>query len=417
MKQNLTVEEARQIMLAAARPLPVERVDLLSALGRVCAADIAADMDIPPLDNSAMDGYALQAADTVAAAADGPVRLRVVDEVPAGARSEHVLAAGETVRIMTGAPIPDGADAVVRREWVDERDPREIALRKPVPPGSEIRRTGEDVRRGAVVVPAGTIINPATVGMLASVGRPFVTVAARPRIAVLATGDELVDFGEVPENGCIRNSNSYSLAALVYDAGGIPLLCPRVGDRAADVRAALERVLGADIVMTSGGVSYGDYDFVREVIRELAGELLFWKVATKPGRPLAFGVIGGTPVVGLPGNPVSVMVSFEQFVRPMLRKMAGMPAETWLPVRCRALAGEDLPANGNRRHYVRGVVRVREDGRLEAVATGVQGSGILSSMAAGNCFIVVPADSPPIDRGTPVTVEFFPGRTPEPFYC
>jgi molybdopterin molybdotransferase len=414
MKQNLTVEEAREIMLAAARPLPPERVELLTALNRVAVADVYSDMNIPPLDNSAMDGYALRATDTVAASRDRPLRLRVVDEVAAGGLSDHRLTAGETVRIMTGAPIPAGADAVVRREWVDESDSRGITLCKPVAPGSEIRRAGEDVCRGAVVVPAGTVINPATVGLLAAVGQPFVTVAARPRIAVLVTGDELVDFGKVPENGRIRNSNSYSLAALVHDAGGIPLICPRVGDQAADVRRALELVLGMDIIMTSGGVSYGDYDFVRDVIRELAGELRFWKVAMKPGRPLAFGVIGGTPVVGLPGNPVSVMVSFEQFVRPMLRKMAGLPAKLWLPVRCRALLGEDLPANGDRRHYVRGVVRVREDGLLEVVTTGAQGSGILSSMAAGNCFIVVPANSPAIARGTPVTVELFPGRNPEP---
>jgi molybdopterin molybdotransferase len=392
MEKFIEVEEARTLILRDCRGrLAAEKVDILSAAGRILAEDVLADRDLPPLDNSAMDGYGVRVVDCAAAAADKPVRLPVVDDIPAGAFRAAPLPEKSVVRIMTGAPVPAGVEAVIRREEVEELGD-EIVLKKPVPLGNDIRFAGEDVRAGETVLPAGTLVTPASVGMLAAVGMPFVAVVRRPRVAVLATGDEVVDFHEPLAPGRIRNSNSYSMAALVTQAGALPQLFPVVRDRPEIIRQALlEAVAGNDLVITSGGVSMGDYDFLQEVIGALPeGEIVFWQVRMKPGKPLLYSRVGGKPVIGLPGNPVSTMVSFEQFVRPLIRKFAGAPDNNLLLPRFRARLEEDLPAAGGRRHYARGIVTRQADGRFRVRSTGAQGSGILNSMVAGNCLIIQP---------------------------
>ncbi len=395
MEKFIEVERARELILDDVQgALPAEKIDLLAALGRILAEDVAADRDLPPRDNSAMDGYGVRSADCALATAENPVRLTVAAEIPAGSFWDGDLPPGAAVRIMTGAPVPDGIDAVIRRELVEELGDV-VIIRAPVKAGNDIRRAGEDVRRGTTVLPAGTRLTPAGIGMLAAVGRPYVAVVRRPRVAVLATGDEIVDFHEDPGPGLIRNSNSWSMAALVLQAGGVPQVFPIVRDRPDTIgRALRDAVSGNDLVITSGGVSMGDYDYLQEVIEGLpGGEIVFWQVRMKPGKPLLYSRISERPVIGLPGNPVSTMVSFEQFVRPLMRKLAGWPeGELTLPRR-RAVLTEDLSPAGKRRHYVRGVVETAADGGLRVRSTGAQGSGILNSMVVGNCLIIQPPET------------------------
>ncbi len=395
MEKFIEVERARQLILDGVDgALPAEKVDILSALGRTLAEDVRADRDLPPQDNSAMDGYGVRAAATVDASPDNPVKLAVVAEIPAGSSWAGSLPEKAAVRIMTGAPVPAGVDAVIRREYVDELGDA-VVLHGPVAVGNDIRRAGEDVRRGDKVLVAGLKITPAAVGMLAAVGMPFVAVVRRPRVAVLATGDEIIDFHEPPGPGLIRNSNSFSMAALVRQAGCIPQVFPITRDRPELLRRALvEAASGNDVVITSGGVSMGDYDFLQEVIAALPdSEIVFWQVRMKPGKPLLYSRIMGRPVIGLPGNPVSTMVSFEQFVRPLLRKLSGLSEDELLLPRENAILEEELPAAGKRRHYARGIARRAADGRLRVRSTGAQGSGILNSMVRGNCLIVQPAQT------------------------
>ncbi len=417
MEKFVAVERAREIMLGEVHRLPAEKVAITDALGRVVMEDVLVDRDIPPLDNSAMDGYGIKALDSIAATVEQPLKLKVVATIPAGRHFAGEIRSGEAVRIMTGAPIPAGVDAVVKRELVEEHEDH-VFLSGPVAAGNDIRYAGEDVRAGEKVIAAGQVITPAMVGMMASVGYPFVAVVQRPRIAVITTGDEIVDFHERPGTGKIRNSNSFSLAALVRHSGGIPLVFSTVRDDPSLLKRVVEEAAAtADLVLTTGGVSMGDYDFVKNVLNDVAGGILFWKVKMKPGRPLVFGTVNGVPLVGLPGNPVSVMISFEQFVRPMVKKMAGYPAAGWLLPRLRAVAGEDLPGAGRRRHFLRGILR-REtvDGDYEVFMTGPQGSGILRSMVLGNCLIVLAEQTEVVKKGEPVDVELLDYDLAAAFY-
>lgn len=406
MEKFVTVERAREMMLQGVCRMPDEKIAITEALGRVVMENIVVDSDIPPLDNSAMDGYGVIAADTVAATSRKPLKLTVVATIPAGQQFNGEITSGETVRIMTGAPLPAGVDAIVKRELVDEHDDH-VFLSEPVLPGNDIRYAGEDVRAGETVITAGQVITPAMVGMMASVGYPYVAVVQRPRIAVITTGDEIVDFHENPAGGKIRNSNSFSLAALIHHAGGIPVTFPIVRDDPARLKQMVEQAAAtADLVLTTGGVSMGDYDFVRTVLNDVAGGIGFWKVKMKPGRPLVYGVVNGVALVGLPGNPVSVMISFEQFVRPMIKKMSGYPSSGWLLPRVRVIAGEDLPGASGRRHFMRGILRKKAgDGQYEVFMTGPQGSGILRSMVLGNCLIVLAEHTVAVKKGEPVEVE------------
>jgi len=393
----LSVEEALEQILATVRALEPERVPILEALGRVLAEEVAADRDIPPLPNSAMDGYAVRAADV----AHIPARLRVIAEAPAGRLCPAEVAPGTAVRIMTGAPIPAGADTVIPFEHTRTDDEWVEVLRE-VRPGANVREAGEDVRAGQVVLNPGRVLRPQEIGMLAALGRTEVAVVRRPRVAILATGDEVVPPWETPGPGQIRDANSYTVAAQVRRYGGIPLILGIVRDEEALVREGIRRALAerADLIVTSGGVSIGDFDLVKGVLAT-EGEMRFWSLNMKPGRPLAFGVVGGVPLVGLPGNPVSAMIATELFVRPAVLKMQGFTDWPWPELRARLT--DPITRKDGRRHYLR--VRLREtDGGWEATLTGDQGSGILYSLVQADGLAVIPEDVNHLPAGAEVRV-------------
>jgi len=408
----LSVEEALERILATVRVLEPERVSLLEAAGRVLAEEIMADRDIPPLTNSAMDGYAVRAADTAGASRENPVTLHVVADVAAGRTTEAKVEPGTTIRIMTGAPLPEGADAVIRVEdtsdWARSRQERgrqpatEVEVYHAAEPGEHVRPAGEDIRQGELVLPRGTIIRAQEIGVLASLGKSTVSVIRRPRVAILATGDELLAIGEPVTPGKIRNSNEYSNAALVRRYGGIPVRLGIARDNVEDLTAKINEGLArkVDLFLTSAGVSVGDYDVVKDVLNA-EGEMRFWQVRMKPGKPLAFGLVRGVPLIGLPGNPVSSMVSFEQFVRPAMLVMEGKTRLAKPTVE--AVLEEDV-TNSGRRHFVRVVVEKRE-GQYYASTTGGQGSGVLTSMVKANGLAIIPEGVELVKAGERVTVQ------------
>jgi molybdopterin molybdotransferase len=390
----LSVEQAQAEILGRVRPLPTERVDVLAALGRVLAEPIRSTRRIPPWTNSSMDGYALRAADTRPSAT-----LRVVGRIIAGSLPERAVGDGEAMRIFTGAPLPDGADAVVPQEDVDARD-GVITLRGGVAPGACVRPAGEDVREGDLVLEPGVPIGAAEVGLLATLGRTQVTVGRRPRVAVLSTGNELADLGVEPTPAQIPNTNTYSLMAQVAEAGGV---ATNVGIAPDDLDAIAERIARgteADVLVSSAGVSVGDLDLVREALVSAGAELHLWKVDMRPGKPITFGSLGGRPVFGLPGNPVSAMVTFELFVRPALLRMQGRRHLARLILKATAVT--PIPNPGSRRGYLR-VTLERGQGGLGARLTGEQGSGLLRSMVAADGLAVVAGDTT-VAAGQPVEV-------------
>jgi len=398
----MIVEEARERILTAFHQLEAEEIDLLDALGRILAEDIVANESIPPYANSSMDGYAVRSDDTVGADADTPVSLAVLGEVAAGHVPEVEVEPGTAVRIMTGAPLPPGADAVVKVEDTRSAD-GEVDVLASAPEGQYVRPAGEDVEQGSHVLSAGTRLGPAHLGMLATLGVPTVRVTRRPRVAILATGDELLEIDQPLAPGKIRNANTYSNAAQVLTVGGEPILLGIARDRVDDltdkIRAGLEQ--DVDLFLSSGGVSMGEFDLVKDVL-EAEGAIDFWKVRMKPGKPLAFGQIEGVPFLGLPGNPVSVMVSFEMFVRPSLLKMLGATGEE--RPRIEATLADPIPYKDNRRHYVRVRVNRPATGTAQAHLTGGQGSGILSSMVKANGLAIIPEDWDHAPTGVPVEV-------------
>jgi molybdopterin molybdotransferase len=403
----LSVEEALERILATVRVLEPERVGLLEAAGRVLAEAVAADRDIPPLTNSAMDGYAVRRADVDAV----PARLRVVGEVAAGYVSEVAVEPGQAVRIMTGAPVPDGADTVVRFEDT-RQDGDWVEVLEAPSPGANVRAAGEDVRAGQAVLQPGQVLRPQEIGMLAAVGRVEVAVVRRPQVAILATGDEVVPPDQPPGPGQIRDANSYTVAAQVQAFGGVPLLLGVARDQEALVRQGMREALaqGADFIITSGGVSVGDFDLVKQVLAA-EGEMRFWSLNMKPGRPLAFGQIWppqwrgpggvGVPLLGLPGNPVAAMISTELFARPALLKMQGFT--NWPRPTVRARLKEPVARKDGRRHYLR--VRLRETGTgYEATLTGDQGSGVLNSLVQADGLAVIPEEVDYLPAGAEVDV-------------
>ncbi|MCW5851105.1 MAG: molybdopterin molybdotransferase MoeA [Anaerolineae bacterium] len=401
----LSVPDALDTILADLAPLPAERVPLLDTLGRVLAEDIHSAQAIPPFTNSAMDGFAVRAADAQGATASQPARLTVVGQVAAGDAPGARVAPGTAVRIMTGAPLPDGADTVVRFEQTQTDAEGVLILAAPTR-GDNVRLAGEDIQAGAVAVVAGTVIRPHVIGLLASLGCARVLCHSRPRVAVLATGDELVGLDEPLGPGKIRNSNEYTLAALVQEAGGVPVCLGIARDQADHLRAKLREGLaqGVDLMLTSAGVSVGDYDMVKEVLAS-EGEMRFWQVAIKPGKPLAFGHVQGVPLIGLPGNPVATAVAFEAFARPALFKLLGRQGATRITVP--AILLEELE-NSGRRHFMRAWVR-RQGDHFEVTTRGygvtVQGSGILSSLVWANCLLIVPEDVTRLAEGALVDVQ------------
>ncbi|MBU5613860.1 molybdopterin molybdotransferase MoeA [Geomonas azotofigens] len=375
----ISIYEAQQVILQHVAPLPREEIDLLQGLGRIIAEDVAAPWDVPTADNSAMDGYAFSHESLQSN------RLKVTGFLPAGMKRSTPVLAGEAIKIMTGAPIPSGCDTVVPiEEVVDLGD--EIRLQGDVKPGAHVRRRGDTIREGEVVIAAGTTLHASQSGLLASLGRTRVATYGRPRVAVIATGDELVEAGSVPEGAAVVNSNSHSIAMQILEAGAEPVVLGIARDTREATREMLLRGLEADVVITSGGVSVGDCDYVKEVVEELSGELLFWKVNIKPGKPTAFGMLRGKPFFGLPGNPVATMIAFEQFVRPALLKMMGH-VSLFRPV-VRATVTEGFRNDGERPHLVLCRLAAQE-GRHVASISRAQGSSNLLTMARANGVIEV----------------------------
>lgn len=398
--QMLTVEVAQEIVLETIHPLGVERVDLFRALHRVLAENVTPRGDIPPHHNSSVDGYAVRAQDVQEASASQPVVLDVVEELPAGHVPIKTIGPGQSARIMTGGVLPDGADAVVMVERTTP-EPDRVRILKPVKPGQNVRYRGEDVRAGDIVLRAGIELGSGEIGLLASLQRSFVAVRRRPTVAILSTGDELAEIDEPLAPGKIVNSNSYALAALVMEAGGLPVMIGIARDTEAAIRRAILSATDADFIFSTGGVSVGDYDYVKQVILDLGAEIKFWKVRMKPGKPLAFGVLRGKPFFGLPGNPVSCMVSFLLFARPALRKAMGYP-DLFFPT-IDATLDNPITAGGDRRHYLRAHVTFRDGGFSVSTAAG-QGSGMLSSMVGANGLVIIETGVTAVPKGEPVNV-------------
>ncbi|KJE20325.1 molybdopterin molybdochelatase [Frankia torreyi] len=397
-----TVDEHLERILAEVAPTRPRRAGLEQAHGCVLAADVRATVALPSFDNSAMDGYAVRAADVAAATEDAPTVLPVVGDIPAGPGTPAPLEPGTAVRIMTGAPLPRGADAVVQLEWTDGGR-ESVAVRRPAARGLHIRRAGEDVTPGALVLPAGTVIGSAQIGLLAAVNVARPPVHPRPRVAVLSTGTELVEVGSRLGAGQIVDSNSHGIAAAAREAGAVVRRLTGVPDEPDAFAKALHGVLGdVDAVVTTGGVSVGAYDVVKEVLTG-TGSVRFDQVAMQPGKPQGFGLVEGVPIFALPGNPVSALVSFELFVRPALRRMRGLTA-TGLP-RIVVTVGTALRSPSGRRSFVRvGLDRLGENGRpgpaTVARPAGGQGSHQLTSLAGAQALLVIPEDVTEVPVGS-----------------
>ena len=408
MRTFIPFEEARRLVLSSGRLLPEESCPLGDSLGRTVGTDIVSPTDLPAFTSSGMDGFAVRSADLEAA---GGV-LRVVGHVAAGRPATGTVGEGEAMRIMTGAPVPPGADAVVPVEWTDghgtasEWTGTEVVIRQGIEGGRNVRPAGEDVSKGAVVVPAGTVVTPPVIGMLASIGMVQVPVRQRPRIALLTTGDEIVPPGEIPAFGQIRNSNGPGLAAQVALAGGVCSHVLHAPDDPEALRRAIETARDADILIATGGVSVGAHDHVQSELRASGFEAIFWKVQQRPGKPLLFGRLGSSLVLGLPGNPVSSAMCFEMYVRPLMASMMGMPdvlRKQWPGV-----LAERVPKAPGLHTFMRGVAAAAPDGRIVIRATGPQGSNLYSSVQHASCIVHLPAGMESADAGADVLFEWVP---------
>jgi molybdopterin molybdotransferase len=398
----LSVAEAVARILADVSRGPVERVALSDALGRVLASPAVSPITLPAWDNSAMDGYAVRGIDVERASSDAPVTLPVLETIAAGGFASRPLPPASAMRIMTGAPLPEGADTVVRVEDTDGGTAT-VTVRNARDVRKNIRYRGEDIHEGARVLDAGVSVQAAQLGVLASIGSAHVDVYARPRVAIMTSGDELVDldrFEEVRTGRKIVSSNSYTLDALVRDAGGVPVSVGTARDDPADIRARLERAASSDLIVTSAGISVGEFDHLRNVLDEMGLDLKFWRVKMRPGAPLGFGLLRGTPWIGLPGNPVSTMVTFDLFVRPAIRKMRGHERLFRRPVP--VTLEEPISIGARLTHFLRATVRPGDNGQLLARLTGPQGSGILTSMSKAEALLIVPEERSRVEAGETV---------------
>lgn len=402
----LTVAQARERLRAEVAPVgTIERLALRAALGRVLAEDVRSPIDVPSHTNSAVDGYALRAEDLPRA---GQATLRCIGTALAGRPLEAPIGRGECARVMTGAPLPPGADTVIMQEHA-ERSGERVTIGARHRPGENVRAAGEDLARGEIALATGRRLQPADLGLLASIGRAEAGVYRRPRVAFFSTGDELRSIGEPLGPGLIYDSNRYTLWGMLTRLGVEAIDLGVVRDTREAVRGALRAAAAsADAVLTSGGVSVGEADCVKEALAAL-GRVGFWQVAMKPGRPLAFGRIGDAAFFGLPGNPVAVMVSFYQFVEPALRRIAGEREIDWERTGFRVPCASRLKKRTGRTEFQRGVLEPAADGTLTVRATGHQGSGVLRSMSVANCFIVLPPDSADVEPGALVEVQPFHG--------
>lgn len=404
----LKVDDARALILSSIKRGGCEVIRIDDALDTVLAQDIISRDSIPPFNNSAMDGYVVRWADMKGASHASPVILKVVDDIKAGQVSKKTLKSGECIRIMTGAPMPQGADSVVMVEEVEEGRGI-IKIKGPIGKCDNVRHAGENVRKRERVLKEGTQLSPACIGMLAALGHDKVRVFKRPRVAVLSTGDELLKPSEKLSPGKIRNSNSYSLCAQVKRCGAKPINLGIAKDaKPALMRKLKEGLAKADILITSAGVSVGAHDLVKDALKSLGGRIRFWKVAMKPGKPLAFGLVKGKPVFGLPGNPVSSMVTFEEFVRPAIFKMMGMDANAAFS-KIKAVADCNIKKKLGRREFIRARLH-RINGKFAASPTGPQGSGILKSMVLCDGLIVLDEGKGDVERGDEVNVKLWNER-------
>ncbi|MEJ2230656.1 MAG: molybdopterin molybdotransferase MoeA [Nitrospirales bacterium] len=403
MDQLTSLTSAQQTVLAAALTLGCEKVGLLDALGRVLGEDIIAPRSNPPWDNSAMDGFAVRWADIKQEHAITRIpELKIIEDVAAGAVAAKTVGPGEAIRIMTGAPMPAGADTVVRVEYTEPSDTTVRIMKSESGQGANIRPKGEDVIEGDCIIAKGTQLRSGEIGMLAILAKSFVLVYQRPRVAILSTGDELADLDESFDEHKIVNSNSYGIAAAVQESGGIPVLLGIAKDDPDSLKNKIRQGLTCDILVLSGGVSMGDYDFTKPVFAELGADMNFWKLAIRPGQPVAFGKIQGKLAFGLPGNPVSSMVTFDQLVRPAMLKMGGH--KKWERPVVKAIFQEKFSKHTDRRHFLRGILH-EENGFLTVRTTGGQGSGILTSMVKANGFIDVPEEVETLNPGDLVDVQ------------
>ena len=408
MPQLLNVDTALTNILDSVTKLGHETVPLIRALDRIIAEDIASPINLPSFDNSAMDGYAIHAADSWAASETHPVSLTVVMDILAGAAPTGHLEKGQAARIMTGAPLPAGATAIIPVEDTDDNwqkgdsspPPAKVSIRRRADEGAHIRRVGENIPVGARVMAAGSLIRPAELGMLAAIGRAEVKVIRKPKTLILTTGNELVDIDQSPAPGKIRDTNSYTVAGLIRQAGGVPVRLPIASDSLDSIRKLYRTALDQqpDMLISSAGVSVGAADLVKVVMEEL-GDIRFWRINMRPGKPLAYGAIQGIPFFGLPGNPVSAMVTFEIFVRPALAKMAG---RRYQPQIIQAKTAADMQSDG-RRSYNR-VTLARIDGETVAQSTGIQSSGALMSMVLADGLAVIPEGARFVPAGTELSV-------------
>lgn len=401
----LTPTEAARLILEHVAPLEALRRPLREALDLVLAEDVASSIDLPPWDNSAMDGYATRGGDVAGASRERKVVLAVVESVAAGQFPARPIGPGQATRIFTGAPLPAGADTVVRQEDTEDGAPDRVTVVAGRDAGKNVRYRGEDIRKGEVVLPAGTPLGPAQLGVLASIAQGAPLVHRAPHVAFMGSGDEIVDLDRADEilaGRKIATSNSYTLHGLIRRTGGIPVDLGVARDTKESLREHLAGARDADLLVTTAGVSVGEHDFVREVLAELGCDIKLWRIRMRPGAPLGFGLLDRTPWIGLPGNPVSTMVTFELFVRPAIRRLLGhrLPFRRTVPV----CVGEPITLGPRLRHFLRAVVRPEgAGGGLVARLTGPQGSGILTSMTRANALLIVPEDRAEVSAGETLT--------------
>jgi molybdopterin molybdotransferase len=404
MKQMITLNEALELVIEKVSLIEEETVALADAAGRVSSRNIVCPSSIPPFNNSAMDGYAVISADTQGASKESPVILSVVEHIRAGQVPKLKIERGQASRIMTGAQVPEGADAVIMQEMTKSSGSR-VEIFEKVQPGSHIRKAGEDMTRGHLCVAQGDVLTPADIGLIATVGLGNISVYQRPVVAVVATGDELVAPDKPLEPGKIRNSNTYTLISQIKQCGCIARDFGIAGDSMSEIKDKLKPALmSAHMVITSGGVSVGDYDEVQNVMCELGVELIFWKTKMKPGKPLLFGLYQGKPVFGVPGNPASSMIVFEEIIKPALLRMMGQK-KLFLPY-INVVLKDDLKAGGDRLTFIRVIIRYSNN-EFIAFSSGIQSSGALSSMASANGLVAVPVGQKLLKSGMTVKAQVF----------